>query len=104
GALYLVKPRMIAATFGLPSLPAVEATPWLRLKGVRDLTTGVVAVVLLLTAPPTVIGWALLTFALVPLGDAATVIASHGKASAAWGIHGSTAAVMVVGALVLLTG
>jgi len=34
---------MIAATFGLPSLPTVDATPWLRLKGVRDLTTGAVA-------------------------------------------------------------
>lgn len=102
GVLYLVRPRMIAATFGLPSLPQEEATPWLRLKGIRDLATGVVAGTLLLTAPPIVIGWILLAFTLVPIGDAATVLTARGNARAAWGIHGTTAAVMLVGVILLL--
>lgn len=104
GLLYLIRPRMIAATFGLTSLPATDATPWLRLKGVRDLATGMVAGVLLLTAPAHVIGWALLAFVVIPIGDATTVIASQGKVSAAWGIHGSTALVMIVGSFLLLVG
>lgn len=102
GILYLVRPRMVAASFGLPVLPHAEATPWLRLKGVRDLTAGIAAGVLLVTAPPDVIGWALLAFTIIPLGDAATVLSAHGKASAAWGIHGTTAAIMLLGVILLI--
>lgn len=102
GMLYLVRPRLVATAFGLPALPHEDATAWLRLKGVRDLTTGVAAGTLLLTAPPDVIGWILLAFTLIPLGDAATILASRGRASAAWGVHGSTALIMLVGALLLL--
>lgn len=51
GVLFLARPRAIATTFGLPTLPLENATPWLRLKGIRDLTTGVAAVALLLLAP-----------------------------------------------------
>ena len=102
GILYLVKPRMMAATFGLPVVPHEEATPWLRLKGIRDLVTGVVAGTLLLAAPPTVVGWVLLAFTLVPVGDAATVLASRGSAGTAWGIHGTTALVMLIGVALLL--
>lgn len=103
GVLYLVRPRTMATAFGLPTLPHEDATPWLRLKGIRDLTTGVVAGVLLLLAPPTVIGWILLAFAIIPVGDAATVLAARGDATAAWGIHGTTAAVMIIGAIFLLS-
>lgn len=102
GIFYLVRPRMVAASFGLPVLPHDEATPWLRLKGVRDLTAGIAAGVLLLTAPPDVIGWVLLAFTLIPLGDAATVLGANGKAWAAWGIHGTTAALMLVGVILLI--
>lgn len=102
GALYIVRPRAVAASFGLTVLPHEKATAWLRIKGIRDITAGVVAVTLLLTAPSTAIGWVLLAFTLIPLGDAATVLASRGKTSAAWGIHGSTALVMSLGAIFLL--
>lgn len=104
GILYLVRPRDIAATFGLPDLPTEQATPWLRIKGVRDLVAGLVAIVLLLTAPPTVTGWVLLAFTLIPLGDAATVLASRGNPVTAWGIHGTTSALMLLGGVLLVTG
>ncbi|HLT83069.1 MAG TPA: DUF4267 domain-containing protein [Phototrophicaceae bacterium] len=104
GVCYLLVPRAMAATFGLPAVPPEDATPWLRLKGVRDLTTGVVAGVLLLTATPTVIGWVLLTFTLIPLGDAATIIRSAGDVRVAWTVHGATAALMLIGAALLLVG
>lgn len=52
GVLFLIRPRAIATTFGLPALPLADATPWLRLKGVRDLTTGIVAITLLLLVSP----------------------------------------------------
>lgn len=43
GILYIARPRATAEAFGLPVLPQEAATPWLRLKGVRDLATGLVA-------------------------------------------------------------
>lgn len=104
GVLYLTRPRMIAAAFGLPSIPDAAETPWLRLKGVRDLATGIVAGVLLITASPFVIGWTLLAFALIPLGDMFTVLSAKGRASAAWGIHGATALTLILGAALLLAG
>jgi hypothetical protein len=30
GVLYLVVPRTIAVSFGLPAIPREDATPWLR--------------------------------------------------------------------------
>lgn len=104
GVLYLVRPQAIAASFGLQILPSEDATPWLRIKGVRDLTSGIVAGFLLVTAPVHVIGWVLLCFSLIPTGDMVTVLRSGGKVSAAIGIHGVTALVMVVGAILLLVG
>ena len=104
GVLYLARPHMIAAAFGLPSVPSERNTPWLRLKGIRDLAAGVVAAVLLIAATPEVVGWVLIAFALIPSGDMATVLAAKGRASAAWGIHGATALVLLVGATLILVG
>lgn len=102
GMLYLVAPRTVANNFGLPSVPPEHDTSWLRLKGVRDVTTGLIAGVLLLVATPDVVGWVLLTATLIPLGDAATVLASRGNKMIAWSVHGTTAAVMLIGAGLLL--
>ncbi|MPV35761.1 DUF4267 domain-containing protein [Georgenia subflava] len=102
GLCYLATPRAMAASFGLPTLPEADATPWLRLKGIRDLTTGVVALVLLVLADPHVLAWAVIAFALIPLGDAVTVLRAGGSRAAALGIHGTTVVVMLVGAALLL--
>lgn len=102
GMLYLLMPRTVAANFGLPSLRPEQDTSWLRLKGIRDVTTGVIAGTLLLAATPTVVGWVLLTATLIPLGDAATVVAARGSKTIAWSVHGTTAVVMLVGAVLLL--
>ena len=101
GIGYTALPRAMATSFGLPVIPAPEATAWLRLKGIRDLATGVVAGVLIILAAPTVVGAALLAFAIVPAGDALTVVRAKGSSGAAFGIHGATAAVMVAGGVAL---
>ena len=102
GVLYLTKPRMMADNFGLPHIPHESATPWLTLKGLRDLATGVVAGVLIVSAPSPVLGWAVLAFAIIPIGDAISILVARGSRAAALGIHGATAAAMVVGAVLLL--
>lgn len=98
GVFYLVIPQTMAANFGLPIVPGPDATPWLRLKGIRDLATGIVAFVLLLTADPHVLAGCLLAFTIVPLGDALTILGARGSRQAAWLVHGSTAALMILGA------
>lgn len=102
GVLYLIRPRAAATGFGLPVVPEGPALAWLRLKGVRDLASGVATGVLLLVAPPPVIGWMLLAFSLIPIGDAATVLTARGSAARALGIHGATAALMVAGGALLV--
>src|SRR5699024_10744998 len=102
GVLFLARPRTIAMTFGLPALPPEEATPWLRLKGIRDLTTGIVAVTLLLLAPPTVVGWILLAYAIIPVGDAAIVLAARRDSKDAYGIDAAKVMIIIFGAIFLL--
>lgn len=104
GVLYLVRPRATARSFGLPAVPEAAAVGWLRVKGVRDLASGLLTGMLLLIAPTPVLGWALLVFVLVPAGDAALVLQAGGPRSAGLGVHGTTAAVMLLGAVLLLAG
>lgn len=102
GVLYLAIPQTMAANFGLPIVPDAQATPWLRLKGIRDIATGIAAFVVLLNAEPYVLAGTLLAFAIVPLGDAMTILVARGSRHAAVFIHGSTAVLMFVGAGALL--
>lgn len=101
GVLYVTRPQPMAASFGLPVPTAPDAVPWLRLKGWRDLATGLVAGTLLLTASPPVIAAVVLAFIVIPLGDCVTVLRAGGKKAAAWGIHAATAALMLIGVLAL---
>lgn len=102
GLFYLFTPRVMAASFGLTELPQSAAGQWLRVKGVRDAVTGVVAAVLLITAEPAVVAWCVLAFTLIPLGDACLVLGSRGSRAAAWGIHGGTAVLMLLSAGLIL--
>ena len=104
GIMYLVAPRTTAASFGLQELPQSDATAWLRVKGVRDVATGVVAGVLLLSAPLDVLAWCVLAFVLIPAGDAAVVLRSSGSHAAAWGIHGTTVLVMLISVVLIFAG
>jgi len=45
--------------------------------------------------------WLLLVLSLIPLGDALVVLTNGGRKSAAFGIHGATAAAMIIAALLL---
>ncbi|MGC0143388.1 DUF4267 domain-containing protein [Pseudactinotalea sp. Z1732] len=73
-------------------------------EGVRDLATGVVAGVLIFLASPVVVGAAMLALAIVPASDALVVLRGAGSTSTALGMHGATAAVMVLGGLLLVLG
>ncbi len=102
GILYLVNPRAATPGFGLP-LPETGANIawWLRLKGVRDVASGLVVLAFLVWGGPRMAGIALLIEAIIPLGDMSLILAAKGSTRHALGIHGITAALMILAAIPL---
>ena len=105
GVMYLFNPRVAAQGFGLP-LPesGANTTWWLRLKGVRDVVSGLLLLALMVWSDPHVVGIVLLVQALIPVGDMTLVLGAKGSRGHAFGIHGVTAALMVAAALPLIYG
>lgn len=103
GALYLLRPRLMTPNFGLP-LPGEgpNTTWWLRLKGSRDIVSGVVVLALLLWGDPYLLGIVLLIEAIIRTSDMSLIMAAKGSAKIAFGVHGLTAALMVAAAIPLI--
>lgn len=101
GTRFLLSPRRATTDFGVPpdSIRALAAT-----KGVRDITTGVVLLVVWAVAGPEPFGWGLATAAITPIADAIIVRTNGGKLATALGIHGLTAALILAAGLVLALG
>jgi hypothetical protein len=91
---------MTATAFGLPQVPEREARGWWQVKGVRDIVSGVLVIVAIITARAD-LWWLILVLSLIPFGDALVVLTNEGRKSAAFGIHGATAAAMIIAALLL---
>ncbi|MGO4686163.1 DUF4267 domain-containing protein [Hyphomicrobium sp. 2TAF46] len=105
GAQYVLSPRAATRTFGLP-LPedGQNITWWLRLKGVRDIASGVAVLACMVWAGPRVVGIVLLALAIIPAGDMLLVLASKGSPRSAFGIHGFTTVLMLLAAIPLIMG
>jgi hypothetical protein len=103
GCFYILSPQRIMGGFGL-KLPAPDADTraWLRLKGIRDVGSGLVVLALMLTTDPRTVGIALLVLSLIALGDMSNVLWSGGSKPTAFSVHGATFAVMVVVGLLLI--
>ena len=103
GCFYLLSPHRITGSFGLkPPASDPDTRAWLRLKGVRDIASGLVVLAMMLFADSRLVGITLLVEAVVPLGDMSNVLGSGGSKSTAFSVHGVTCAVMVVVGLLLL--
>lgn len=98
GTRFLLVPGRATTDFGVAAddTRALAAT-----KGVRDISSGVVLVVVWAVAGPAVLGWALVAAALTPIGDAVIVRSRGGTLGSALGVHGLTAAALVAAGLVL---
>jgi len=105
GTLYVVSPKTMTPNFGLP-LPEEGANIawWLRLKGVRDIVAGLAVLALMAWGAPREVGLILLVEAFIPVGDMLLVLAAKGSTKSAFGIHGVTAAVMVLAAIPMMIG
>ena len=105
GVLYLSDPRTATRGFGLP-LPedGSNITWWLRLKGVRDIVSGLVVLAFMAWGGPRMVGIALMIEAMIPAGDMSLILAAKGSTRSAFGIHGLTAALMLLAAIPLIVG
>ncbi|TGX49123.1 DUF4267 domain-containing protein [Sphingomonas gei] len=105
GVMYLTNPRAATRSFGLPLPEEGENTAWwLRLKGVRDIVSGLVLLALMVWGGPRMAGIALMIEALIPAGDMSLILAAKGSTGRAFGIHGVTAALMILAAIPLIIG
>ena len=103
GGLYLVSPARILGGFGLkPPAPDADTRAWLRLKGIRDIASGLVVLTLLLATDSRTVGIVLLVLAIIPFGDMSNVLLSGGRKATAFSVHGVTCAVMFIAGLWLI--
>ncbi|TDG05790.1 DUF4267 domain-containing protein [Paraburkholderia guartelaensis] len=105
GTHYLVRPLAATRSFGLP-LPESGANIawWLRLKGVRDIASGLVVLAFMVWGTPLWVGVVLLVEAVIPVGDMLLILAAKGSTKSAFGMHGATAALMVFTAISMMMG
>ena len=105
GIQYVARPLTATRSFGLP-LPENGANIawWLRLKGVRDIVSGLAVLALRMWGAPGAVGLILLVEACIPLGDMLVILAAKGSVKLAFGMHGLPAVIMVLTALPLIMG
>jgi hypothetical protein len=102
GCFYLASPERILGSFGLkPPAPDADTRAWLRLKGIRDVASGLVVLTMMLTANSRTVGIVLLVFAIIPFGDMSNILGSGGSKAKAFSVHGVTCAVMLLVGLLL---
>ena len=82
GTRFLLAPRAAAAGFGIAVGQSGESTdPYLSVKGVRDIASGFVALILLATGVPHILGGFMLAASIIPIGDAIIVLRRKGSKS-----------------------
>lgn len=103
GARFLVAPGVAAAGYGVqPDLGQPSVGAYLSVKGVRDIASGLVVIILMVAGATHLLGWVILAATIIPIADAAIVARSGGPRPIAFGVHGGTAAVMLFTSALLL--
>jgi uncharacterized membrane protein len=103
GCFYLVSPERVSGGFGLkPPAPDADTRAWLRLKGIRDVASGLAVLTMMLNTDARTVGIVLLVFAIIPFGDMSNILVSGGRKATAFSVHGVTCAVMFVAGLLLI--
>jgi Domain of unknown function (DUF4267) len=103
GCFYLASPERVLGSFGLkPPASDADTRAWLRLKGIRDVASGLLVLTMMLTRDTRLVGIVLLVEAVIPFGDMSIILGSGGSRSRAFSIHGVTCAVMLVVGFLLI--
>jgi Domain of unknown function (DUF4267) len=101
GARFVLAPRPAMLGFGVAPDRIRAMT---EAKGVRDVTSGVLLLVVWAAAGREALGWFMVAVALTPVADALIVLSNGGKLTTALGVHGLTAALLVAAGVVLALG
>jgi uncharacterized protein DUF4267 len=101
GIRFFLQPRQATLDFGIAADNLLGLT---EIKGARDITSGVVPVVVWASAGQTTLGWVLVAAAITPTADALIVLTNSGKLSKVLGVHALTAGLLVAAGLVLALG
>ena len=103
GCFYLASPQRVSGSFGLrPPAPDADTRAWLRLKGIRDVASGLVVFATMLATDNRTVGIVLLALAMIPFGDMSNILVSGGRKVTAFSVHGVTCAVMLVVGVLLI--
>ncbi|AKS31681.1 DUF4267 domain-containing protein [Mycolicibacterium goodii] len=103
GVRFLIAPRVAATGYGVSAdLGERSGGAYLSVKGVRDIASGLIVVVLMVAGATHLLGWVILAATVIPLADTAIVLSNGGSKGIAWGVHGVTAALMLGTAALLL--
>jgi hypothetical protein len=106
GSRYLLDPTPAAAGFGIPGAPRDTAPDraWLAVKAARDIAIGIAIAALLINGAHTQLGYLMLATSTIPIADGTIVLrAVGGPKAAAYGVHWTTAALMLTTAALLIT-
>ena len=104
GTRFLLAPSTAAAGYGVPvEQETARAGAYLAAKGVRDIASGFFVFILIAFQAPHILGWIIVAATIIPIVDAVIVLTHNGSKATAYGVHGATAAVMLVTGGLLLT-
>jgi hypothetical protein len=104
GGRFLLAPSAAAAGYGAPTGTGPSSRAYLSAKGIRDVASGLFVVILIATGSAHALGWFMLAATIIPLADAAIVLREGGSKAIAFGVHGGTAAAMLIISGLLLLG
>jgi hypothetical protein len=103
GCFYIASPQRILGGFGLkPPAQDSDTLAWLRLKGIRDIASGLLVLILMAATDNRTVGIVLLVLAIIPFGDMSNILVSGGRKVTAFSVHGVTCALMLAAGLLLI--
>jgi hypothetical protein len=103
GCFYIASPERVTGSFGLkPPAADSDTRAWLRLKGIRDIASGLAVLTLMLAADRRSVGIVMIVLAIIPFGDMSNIVVSGGRRATAFSVHGVTCAVMLFAGLLLI--
>jgi len=103
GSRYLVDANPAAAGFGIPGAldDASQSAAWLAVKAVRDIAIGIAIAALLIDGAHRQLAYLLGAAALIPIADGTIVLRAGGPKAIAYGVHWTSAALMLTAAALL---
>ena len=104
GGRFLLAPSLAATGYGVPAGTEPQSRAYLFAKGIRDIASGLFVAILIAYGFAHPLGWFMLVATIIPIGDAAIVLHHGGSRAVAFGVHGGTAAAMLIISGLLLFG